>query len=308
MPCCNAELVEQVKQTIKDCGISQKAAASAMNIAEGTLSQIIGGTYKTDSIQKMEGVLRTWLDKVQKRKTVYKPLAISFVRTAASDHIFNLADSCRMYKELGICVGKAGVGKTTSVREYAKQHSDVILIYANHSMTKRSLFERLAEELNLNTKGSTDALFRRCAGRIHDGDFCVIVDEAEHLDADMLDDLRRLADPEVGGCGLLLIGLETFLAEIKSNKAKFSYLTSRVHHKYKALELSDKGVQDIVSAAGEVYAPWHKHFSKRTHNARILVHAMDMCFRIMCKTEEKSGEPCPMSEDVIAKAFEQLVI
>ena len=307
MPYCNAELVEQVKQAIKDCGISQKAAAGAMNIAEGTLSQIIGGTYETASIQKMEGVLRTWLDKVQKRQTAYKPLVIKFVPTSISEYVFNITDSCRACKEMGVFVGKAGIGKTASIREYAKQHSDVIVIYADNTMTKHGLFEDLAEALNLNPVGSTNALFKRCKRRLHDGDFCIIVDEAEHLSLDMLDDLRRLADPEVGGCGLLLIGLPKLLITLRSCKGKADYIPSRFFQKEIKSELTNEGVRDICAAAGAVFASWHKQFAKRTHNARKLIKALNMCQRIMCTTEQKTGELCPMGEDVIAEAFEQLV-
>ncbi len=307
MPCCNPELVEMVRQAIADGNLSQTAAARAIGISSGQLSAILGGKYDVENIQTSETKLRTWLDKTQKRKTIYKPLSIAFVPTSASEYIFNLAESCRMYKELGVCVGKAGVGKTTSVREYAKQHNDVILLYANNSITKRSLLEDLAEALNLNSKGSCSVLHKRCAARLHSGDFCIIVDEAEHLDADILDDLRRLADPEVGGCGLLLIGLESFLANLKSNRAEFEYLTSRMCHQKKVKELSDKGVQDICAAAGEVYAPWHKQFGKVTHNPRRLINLMNMCQRIMYKTEQKTGEACPMGEDIIATAVEQLV-
>ena len=296
-----------LRRHIAEGGLSQTAAAKAIGISAGQLSAILGGKYEVDNIQASETKLRTWLDKTQKRKTIYRPLSIDFVPTSTSQHIFNLAESCRMYKELGVCVGKAGVGKTTSVREYAKQHNDVILLYANHSITKRSLLEDLAEALNLNSKGYCSVLMKRCAARLHNGDFCVIVDEAEHLDADILDDLRRLADPEVGGCGLLLIGLERFLANLKSSRAEYEYLTSRMCHQKKVKDLSDKGVQDICAAAGEVYAPWHKQFGKVTHNPRRLINLLNMCQRIMHTTSIKTNEPCPMGEDVIAMAAEQLV-
>lgn len=306
MPCCNAELVEQVKQAMEEAGLKQAPAAKAIGMSEGTLSAILNAKYSVDNIQPMEEKLRAWLDKTQKRKAEYKPLYIKFVPTSVSEYVFNMAESCRVHKEMAICVGKAGIGKTTSIREYAKRHSDVIVIYANSCMTKHGLFEELAEALNLNSSGSTNVLFRRCKNRLHNGDVCIIVDEAEHLSIDTLDDLRRVADPEVGGCGLLLVGLPQFLANLKSYKSKTEYLTSRFYQKT-VREFKDKGVQDICAAAGEVYAPWYKQFAKYTHNARRLVKALNMCLRIMCQTEASSGEPCPMSEDVIATAFEQLV-
>ena len=307
MPCCNAELVEQVKQAISDCGITQAAAAKAMNMSDGRLSAIFRGSYEADSIQNTEKLLRNWLDKVRKRQTAYKPLIIDFVSTSISKYVFDITDSCRAYKEMGVCVGKAGIGKTTSILEYAKQHSDVIVICANNCMTKHGLFEELAEALNLNPAGSTNMLFKRCKRRLHDGDFCIIVDEAEHLDIDTLDDLRRLADPEVGGCGLLLIGLPQLLINLRSCKNRADYIPSRFFKKEIKNELTADGVRDICAAAGSVFAPWHKQFAKHTHNTRKLIKALNMCQRIMCTTEQKTGEPFPMGEDVIAEAFEQLV-
>ena len=296
-----------MKQAISDCGITQAAAAKAINISDGRLSAIIKGTYEVDSIQNTERLLRSWLDKVQKRQAAYKPLIIDFVPTSISRYIFDITESCRTYKEMGVCVGKAGIGKTTSILEYAKQHSDVVIISACSCMTKHGLFEELAEALNLNPVGSTNMLFKRCRKRLHDGDFCIIVDEAEHLSFEALDDLRRLADPEVGGCGLLLIGLPQLLINLRSCKKNADYIPSRFYKKEIKKELTDEGVKDICAAAGSVFAGWHKQFAKYTHNTRHLIKALNMCQRIICTTEQKTGEPCPMGDDVIAKAFEQLV-
>lgn len=306
MPYCDPILVAQVRNAIEESSQSQAETAKAMGMSAPKLSGILSGTYNVDNIGKTESVLRNWLDTYAKRK-VYKPLVLDFVSTRASRHIFEIAESCRVYKELGVCVGEAGVGKTTSVKEYARNHSDVVLVYANHSMTKRSLFARLADALGLSIKGSTSDLFDRCAARLHQGDYCVIIDEAEHLTPSMLDDLRRLADPEVGGCGMLFVGLESFLVLVSSRRTDFAYLYSRIHHHYRALELTDAGVLAFCEAAGREFVPYAKAFAKRTHNPRILIHLFNMCQRICAATEQKDGIACSLSDDVIETAVKQLV-
>ncbi len=307
MPCCNAELIEQVNQVIKDYFPSQAAAAKSADFEPSTFNTIVKGKYNIDSIYKVENKLRVWLDKIQKRQTSYKPLNIGFVPTSISKYIFDVIDGCRACKEMGVCVGKAGIGKTTSIIEYARQKSDVVVISAYECMSKHGLFAELAEALGLNPVGSTDVLFRRCKKRLHNGDFCIIVDEADQLNVDLIGNLRRVADSEVGGCGLALIGLPQLLINLRSYRKNAEHISSRFFRKEIKKELTDEGIKDICAAAGPVFSSWHMQFAKHTHNARHLVKALNMCQRIICTTEQKTGKPCPMGEDVIATAFEQLV-
>ena len=306
MPTCDPALVAQLCEVISANGLTQSAVAKQMGMSAPRLSNVLKGIYDVEDIAPTEHIIRTWLDKYVKRSE-YKPLTVDFVETTASRHIDEIAESCRIYKELGVCVGDAGVGKTTAVRRYADQHSDVVLVFSNHSMTQHSLMMRLADGLGIDTKGSTGTLFDRCADRLHQGDFCVIIDEAEHLKPCMLDDLRRLADPEVGGCGMLFVGLDSFRVMVQSRRSEFAYLNSRIHHQYHAKELSDAGVAAFCAAAGARFVPFAKSFAKRTHNPRILIHLFNMCHRICFSTEQQTGEPCPLGEDVIETAVKQLV-
>lgn len=306
MPCCDPALVAQLKAALTECGKSQALVAKEMGLSGPRLSGVLNATYNVDDIAKTEAIIGTWLGKYAKRK-IYKPLKMDFVETSTALRIFELAESCRLYKELGVCIGQAGVGKTTSIRQYADLHSDVVLVYSNHSMTPHSLMVRLADGLGLDTKGSAQTLFDRCATRLHTGDYCVIIDEAEHLSAKMIDDLRRLADPEVGGCGMLFVGLDQFVATLTSRRADYAYLYSRVHNHYHAKELSDAGVVQFCTAAGDRFVPFATAFAARTHNPRILVHLFNECDRICFNTERKKGEPCPLGEDVIDAAVKQLI-
>lgn len=109
------------------------------------------------------------------------------------------------------------------------------------------MFKRLAIAVGADDRGTTSALFERIVERL--GDRLLIVDEAEHLTAPMLDELRRLNDREFGGSGLLLIGLPRFLEMIRSRQYDYAYLRTRIAQSVTVTNLGESDIRNMVTVA-----------------------------------------------------------
>jgi DNA transposition AAA+ family ATPase len=250
---------DTVKSFIEARSWSMGALAKAAGISNGALSQFLAGKYPgdNDSLRaKVENVMTRERDKAVQPKT-----ASEFVETSAAQHVFEVAKYCHLFGDIGVCYSAAGLGKTESVREYARKHSDVILIEANPGYTAHYLFRELRELLGGTSRSNLLDIFVDCCQRLKGSGRLLIVDEAEQLPYKALEMLRRLHDKT--GIGVLLTGMPKLLGNLRGLKGEYAQLYSRVGIAYKLQSLSadDSGaiVQMLLpGASAGVVKAFHK--------------------------------------------------
>jgi general secretion pathway protein A len=170
--------------------------------------------------------------------------------------------------------GEVGTGKTTMVRALLSrvpQHADVAVIL-NPRLTATEFLLTICEELGLgldeadrgSAKEMVDALNRRLlAAHAHGRRVIVIVDEAQNLSADVLEQVRLLTNLETPTQKLLqiiLIGQEE-LRELL-DRTELRQLAQRITGRYHLNPLSKEETQEYVrhrlrvaGAAGEIFTP-----------------------------------------------------
>jgi general secretion pathway protein A len=170
--------------------------------------------------------------------------------------------------------GEVGTGKTTVVRTLLSrvpQHADVAVIL-NPRVTATEFLLTICEELGLgldeadrgSAKEMVDALNRRLLGAHAEGRrVIVIVDEAQNLSADVLEQVRLLTNLETPTQKLLqiiLIGQEE-LRELL-DRTELRQLAQRITGRYHLNPLSKNETQEYVrhrlrvaGAAGEIFTP-----------------------------------------------------
>ncbi len=253
---------ERLAAYIGNCGRTKAAIAKDIGISAAALTSYLNGKYGAKDLSAIEDKLATFLSKQETREQLPPPLEIGFIPTEASGNIFNVADYCRLKRRIGVVVGEAGVGKTTAISEYAKEHSDAIVVYAHRSMTLKGLFKTIARRIGADDRGLTSDIFDRITERL--GDRLLIIDEAEHMSIPMLDELRRLNDTEYGGSGLLLVGLPRFVELVRSRQHDYAYLRNRINQSITVTNMGLDDTKAIVSKAFPDYANSAicKHFFK----------------------------------------------
>ena len=170
--------------------------------------------------------------------------------------------------------GEVGTGKTTIVRTLLSrvpQHADVAVIL-NPRVTATEFLLTICEELGLgldeadrtSAKEMVDALNARLLAAHSDGRrVIVIVDEAQNLSADVLEQVRLLTNLETATQKLLQIILigQPELRELL-DRSELRQLAQRITGRYHLSPLSKQETQEYVrhrlrvaGAAGEIFTP-----------------------------------------------------
>ncbi|MBQ4419386.1 MAG: AAA family ATPase [Synergistaceae bacterium] len=270
---------EALNAYIKQSGQSQNAIAKAMGISGAALSQFIKGKYPGNA-EALEMKIAQFLNLSYDRE-VYPQAEIGYIDTSVSLSIIDTARNCHIGSRIGIVTGESGLGKTTAAKHYAEQNPDVLVVYGRPSMTSKSLIREIARKVGVDPTGAVDDVFMRIVYRLKDSGRLLIIDEAEHLTARVLDLMRRFNDPEFAGIGILLIGLPKLLYTLKNSQNDHKYIYSRVGWNTSVNTLTDKDCEMFVSRAlpgtGDL---WKTFADCAHHNARALCNLIERSIEI----------------------------
>jgi DNA transposition AAA+ family ATPase len=181
-----------IRDYLQNTRKSQSTVSKELGYSNATaLNQFLGGTYP--SPEKMIASIVQLLKISAKREvTTKKP---PFQLTSTSLQVMNMIDLCHARGEMGVAYGDPGVGKTMAVRQYARENPDAIIITVSPTTANiTGINELLADTLDIKEKGSRRitagviAKLRGATKRV------IIVDEAQHLKAKVVNHLRSIVD------------------------------------------------------------------------------------------------------------------
>lgn len=222
-------LIDQIKQHIAESGISQAKIAKESGVNAGALSAYLNGNYGGD-IANLEAKLTAYFNKkeVQAREFVEAP---AFIETATARQIFKTLEFAQIANCMATVYGMSGVGKTKAIQEFKKGRANVWLVTASPSRSSLSeILYEIALELGISDaprrKGT---LSRLIAHKIKGTEGLLIVDEADHLPYEALEELRIIQ--EEANIGLVLVGNDKVYTRMKggiSPHHEYARLWSRV--------------------------------------------------------------------------------
>ena len=211
--------------------LTMRQVGDAIGLAYGTFSSWMGGTYngRTD---RVAADARRGLEAIRAkaRTRALAPRAPAFVATPTAELLSGLLMHAQHMGEFGVAVGGPGIGKTTTAREYRARNPNAWLLTAEpvHS-TPRALLDDLAEALGVEARGlSSQKLSRAVTTRLRGSGGLLMIDDAQHLTSQVLDQLRAIHDQ--AEIGIALLGNETLFARLEggSRAAHYAQLFSRV--------------------------------------------------------------------------------
>ncbi len=217
------DIRRQLKDLMDVKGISIGYIATATGIAKSTISMWLNDNYKGDNV-KLADKINNFIQRESERTNNDLP----FVDISISKYIFEIARLCHTQSGIGVCIGKAGLGKTVAVKNYTKVHMDTILIESDSGYTAKSLLREIHKRLGLSDKGSVYDLMNEVIRKLNQSGRLLIVDEAENLPYRALEITRRIHDKT--GIGVLLVGRRPLLDNLKGTKQEYDQLYSRVEY------------------------------------------------------------------------------
>ena len=106
-------LIEELKEYLKVKNYTLSRVAKAVNLSNATLHLWMNNNYK-GNVKKIEDAISKFLeiDKLRENK-----IHIDFINTSIVEDIFEIAKTCHVENEIGVCCGNAGLGKTFAVKK-----------------------------------------------------------------------------------------------------------------------------------------------------------------------------------------------
>lgn len=223
--------------------LSQAKLSKMIGISSTALSQWRNNKYSQGNIEDLEAKIEEYL-KLQesledaKRKT--KEYSSGYTPISTSEDVYKMIQFCHFEKGMVIVHGDAGIGKTKAAEKYYKENpNSTIYIQATPSTgTLTSILKLLARALKLNEKQNKLDLVLDIRAKLENTSKVIIIDEAQHLKLQALEEIRNLSDPNFlqsqDGTGIVLIGnSEVYDRMNGKQEPRFAQLFSRIRmHKH----------------------------------------------------------------------------
>ena len=217
------ELIAQLSGFMVERGLNQSEVARSCGLNVATFHLWLKETYK-GNVAKINDTVKSYLER-EKEKSKLTIVKIDFVMTGTAKRIFEIARLCHLDNELGIVYGEAGLGKTCAVKEYARLTPDVILVESDPGWSARVIIKKLHRAIGLDGRGFIDELVEEIIDRLYGSGRLIIIDEAENLNSEVINLVRRIHDH--AKIGLLLVGMPRLVHNVRGRKGELSQLHSR---------------------------------------------------------------------------------
>lgn len=215
-------MINQLKQYIEQTGISQSKIAPLVGVSTATISQYLKGEYKGDVVAVDKKVAEMLDRQAEKAKDVKS----DFVETATAKNIFEVCGMAHSMADINLVIGEAGLGKTVTLKQYAKQVENVILIEVTPTFSPKVLLVELCNRLGIVPSRSNHDNEVSIIEKLKGSDRLLIVDEAELLAYKSLEIIRRIHD--MAKIGVVLAGMPRLRANLRGKKGEYKQLYSRI--------------------------------------------------------------------------------
>jgi hypothetical protein len=186
-------------------GLSMATVAQRAGIGASTLNAWVNGKYAGDNEKVAACVLR-WLDSLEAEDLARASQVNSpgFVPTKTAGSFMQILEHAQYCADLVVVCGEAGVGKTSACEEYERSRPNVWILTGEPSFSSaHAMLEELCEVVGV-TERSAGRRSRSIISRVRGTSGLLVVDEAQHLSVQAIEQLRAIHDK--GRIGLALVG------------------------------------------------------------------------------------------------------
>lgn len=241
---------ERLRAVLAQRSMSVADASRLSGIAMSTLAAWLGGKYtgRNDRIaDEVEKWLRGLEEQAQAR--AIGSMLPQFVTTPTASAFLAVLQHAQFVPDIAVITGGAGVGKTTTCEEYQRTHANVWIFTAEPATRKMSAaLDGVCEALGM-TWYTPSRRTHEIIKRVRGSGGLLIIDEANHLESEALNQIRTIHDKS--GLGIALVGNSEVYARIGGGgrKAEFAQLYSRVGMKLHRGQPLKEDVELLLDAA-----------------------------------------------------------
>ncbi|EPF3479912.1 TPA: AAA family ATPase [Klebsiella pneumoniae] len=296
------DIREVLRNLAAEKGISFAAIAKEIGLSSGALSGFMNEKYAGDN-ERVESALSRWIEEQQYASEL--PETPEFIETQTASQIWTALRYARQMTCISIVCGNPGVGKTEAAREYCLRNDNVWMITASPSSA--SILEcitELAEVLGIDkAPRHKGPLVRTVRRRLSGTKGLIVIDEADHLGMDVLEELRLLQ--ESARVGLVLMGNHNVYSNMTgvSRTVEFARLFSRIAKRV-AINKTKKADVSAVAEAWHITSEEERTLLQEIAAKPGALRTLSHTLRLAAMTAH--GAKKPLNEAFIRKAYSDL--
>lgn len=249
-----AEIREAALEAITADRLSQKQAAAACGVPEGTFGPWLSAKYLGDNA-RVAATVQRWLG-AREERLAQGPSALQrdpgFISTTSAQRMLWVLDHAQQNGDLVVVAAGPGIGKTTCCRQQVERRPNVV--HATMAPSSRGVNTALVAVLEVagepEAHGTPQTLSRRLCARLAKGSqTLLIIDEAQHLSQQAVDELRSIHDRI--GIGVAFVGDERVLTLFDGQRnAAFAQFFSRIGMRHRQARPLSEDVKALAEAWG----------------------------------------------------------
>lgn len=246
-------LRELLVSKAKSFGWTKTQVSTRSSVPQGTLWTWLDGTYK-GNWKNINDRVDMWLASIDELSAAAArvPTPPAFVETPTSKLIMDALLYAQSIPEIATVVISAGMGKTMTVERYVNSRPNAFrVVMRPMTRTMPKMMKHLAEALDLSLTDRMPSRVEKAIGdklRRNGRQPVLVIDEAQHLNDDAVNQLRYFHDEF--HVGLALVGNEEFSGRFGSSPQLQSRFGFRIDRRKPA-----DGDVEAIMAAWEVTDP-----------------------------------------------------
>lgn len=296
-------LVNQVALLATQNGWNKAEVARRADMPDGTFSQWFSAKY-TGRLDEQNKRIQRWLDSVEEMGAMGRniPQAPAFFENRTSREVIETLLYAQVVPEFVTITLGAGIGKTAACEHFqsARPHAFLATMSPNTRTTHGMLVE-LAGRLGVQQPNPAK-LHRSIGDRLQRNgkQTLLIVDEAQNLTGEAIDQLRNLFD--IYKCGIALVGNDEVHNRFKAqeNGPSYAQLRRRVGKRLRRASPYPEDIAASITAWG-ITDEGSRRFLTGVGNKHGALGQIDKTMKLACLLA--AGDDSPVTERHIRAAW-----
>lgn len=246
-------LTAQVAQVATANGWSKAEVSRRSGVPDGTFNQWFSGKY-AGRLDETNQRVRQWLAAVREMEAMGRgiPISPAFIETRTAKEIFETLVYAQMMPEMVVITQAAGMGKTYTCRHFCTVRPHAYLVTMSpHTKTTHGMLVEIASALGIHQPNPAK-IHRAIGERLQRNGrkTLLIIDEAQNLKDDAIDQLRSLLD--VNECGIALVGNEEIYGRFaaRADGPSYAQIKRRIGKRLKHSHPYPEDITRLIDAWG----------------------------------------------------------
>jgi DNA transposition AAA+ family ATPase len=242
---------QRVSHYAAENGWTKSEVARRADIAIGTFSGWYDGTYNgryDTTTQRVENFLASYLEATEAASAL--PVEPGFVQTRVARELFETFTYAQALPTMAIATLVAGLGKTSAAEAFKATRPHVFHVTLSpSSRSVHTLKSEIGEQLGIDTRNSGTLKGAIVEALKRDGfSALLIVDEAQYLGEDSINELRHFRD--MAKCGLVLLGNDETTTPYATRDVKHAspQVTRRIGYRVNVMKPYAEDIETFLDA------------------------------------------------------------